>query len=144
MWKPSFLTVLYTQQNLKGCLAWALLSKSADWVCCYAKYVIFKDISWTEILLVVGEFHSTLLHGRTVSPRLKSKKIEWVYLISIEGRPSLMKIKASFYIKKSILTVTMRRRLQERNFKNLKKTSKKYLWNVIVFRLLFILLKLHF
>ena len=124
MWKPSFLTALYRQQNLKGCLAWALLNKSADWVCCYAKYVIFKDISWTEILLVVGEFHSTLLHGRTVSPRLKSKKIEWVYLISIEGRPSLMKIKASFYIKKTILTVTMSDGYKEKIFKIWKKLPK--------------------
>ena len=97
--KPSFLTILYAQQNLKGCVAWAFLSKSADWVGCYAKYVAFKDSSWTEILYVVTEFHSTFLHGRTVSPRLMEKN-EWICLICIEGRPILIKIKAGFYIKK--------------------------------------------
>ena len=96
---PLFLTILCAQKNLKGCFTWALLSKSADWVACYAKYVIFKDTSWTEILHVVAEFHSTFLHGRTVSPHLMEKN-EWVCLICIEGRPSLMKIKAGFYIKK--------------------------------------------
>ena len=50
MWKPSFLTILCTQQNWKGCVAWTLPSKSSDWVGCNAKYVIFKDTSWKKIL----------------------------------------------------------------------------------------------
>ena len=58
----------------KRCVACALLSKQADWVDCYAKYVIFKDTSRSEILHVVAEFHSTFLNGRTVSPRLMKEK----------------------------------------------------------------------
>ena len=49
---------------------------------------------------VVAEFHSTFLHWRTASPRFMEIN-EWVCLICIEGRPSLMKIKTGFYIKKS-------------------------------------------
>ena len=67
MRKPSFLKI-YAQQNLKGCVAWALLSESADWVGCYAKYLTFKDTSWADILHVEAEFHSTVLHGRRVFP----------------------------------------------------------------------------
>ena len=96
--EPSLL-IIYTQQNLKGCVAWASLTISADWIGCYAKYLIFKDTSWTEILHVVAKFHSTALHGRTVSLLLMEKIEYWVCLICIEGRPSLMKIKAVFYIK---------------------------------------------
>ena len=68
MWKRSFLTILYAQQNLKGCVAWALLRKSADWVGCCAKCIIFKDTRWTELLHVAAESHSTFLNGRTVFP----------------------------------------------------------------------------
>ena len=74
MQKPYFLTILYEQQNLTGCATFGLQSKSADWVGCYAKCIIFKDNSWTEILHVVAEFHSTFLHGRTVSLHLMEKK----------------------------------------------------------------------
>ena len=42
--KRSFLTI-HAQQNLKGCVAWALLSISVGWVGCYAKYLIFKNTS---------------------------------------------------------------------------------------------------
>ena len=66
--KTSNWTILYAQQHLKGCLAWALLNKSTDWIAGYAKYVLFKDTSWTEMLHVLEEFHSTVLHGWTVSP----------------------------------------------------------------------------
>ena len=59
---------MYVKQNLKGCVAWALLSKSGDWVGCYAKYLIFKDTSWTEILHIVAEFRLTVLHGKTGLP----------------------------------------------------------------------------
>ena len=51
------------------------------------------------MLHVVAEFHSTFLHGGTVSPCLMEKN-KWVCLICIEGRPSLMGVKAGFYIKK--------------------------------------------
>ena len=59
---------MYVQQNLKGCVAWTLLSKSGDWVGYYAKYLIFKDTSWTELLHIVAEFHLTVLHGKTGLP----------------------------------------------------------------------------
>ena len=59
---------------IKGCVAWALLSKSADWVGCYAKYIIFKDTNWIEILHVVTEFDSTFLHGANGFPPLNGKK----------------------------------------------------------------------
>ena len=98
MRKPSFLTILSVQQNLKGCVARVLLSISADWAGWYAKYVIFKHTSWTEILHVVAEFHSTFLHRRTVTPILMGKN-NWVCLICIEGLLGLMKLKAGFYIK---------------------------------------------
>ena len=100
MVKPSFLTSYYAQQNLQGCVAWALLSKSADWAGCYGKYLVFKDTSWTEILHVVAEFHSTVLHEQTVSLRLVKKKNDCVRLICIKERQSLMEIKDGFYIKK--------------------------------------------
>ena len=45
MWKPSFLTTLSDQQNLKECVARTLLSKLADWIGWYANYVIFIDSS---------------------------------------------------------------------------------------------------
>ena len=115
--EPSLLTI-YPQKNLKGCVTWALPSISTDWIGCYAKYLIFKDTSWTEILHVVAEFHSTVLHGRTVSLLLMEKN-EWVCLICIEGCLSLMKIKAGFYIK-IVLTIIMRPLQQgkKRNLKN--------------------------
>ena len=87
MWKPCFLTILFAQQNLKECVAGALLNKLADWVGRYAKYVIFKGTSWTEILLVVAEFHKTFLHGRTAFPRLMEKKMSeyvWSALKSVQ------------------------------------------------------------
>ena len=84
MWKLSFLKILYGQQNLKECVAWALLSKSADWVGCYAKYVIFKDTSWTEILNVAANFRSTFLHGQLVSSRLM-ENTEWVFWFALKG-----------------------------------------------------------
>ena len=68
IWKTSFLTIIYPQQNLKGCVAWDLLSRSVDWVNCYAKYILFKDTRWTEILHVVAEFHSIFLHWRKQYP----------------------------------------------------------------------------
>ena len=139
MWKLSFLTILYGQQNLKGCVTWALLSKSADWVGCYVKYVTFKDTSLTELLHVLAEFYSTFMHGRTVSPRLMEER--WVSMFDLHWRASKFnEDKGWFLYQKIILTITMRRRLQGKNFKNMKKKSKKYLWNV----LFFILLKLHF
>ena len=124
MWKPSSITISYVQQNLKGYVAWALLSKSADWVGCYAKYVIFKDTSWTEILHVVAEFHSTFLHGRTVSPRLMKKKNEWVCLICIEGLPSLMNIKTGFHIKTLFWLLLWGYGYKQKKFKIRKKTPK--------------------
>ena len=126
MWKPSFLTILYVQQNLKECVAWALLSKSADWVGCYAKYVTFKDTSLTELLHVVAEFHSTFLHGRNTSPRLmKKKKKKWVSMFDLHWRVSKCnEDKGWFLYQKVILTIAMRRRLQRKNSKNLKKSPK--------------------
>ena len=108
---------------IKGCVAWALLSKSADWVGCYAKYVIFKDTSWTEILHVVEEFHSTFLHGRTISARLV-KKNGWVCLICIEECPSLMKIKVVF-ISKSYFGKYYEATATRKKIKNLKKKFPK-------------------
>ena len=99
MWKPSFLTI-YAQQNLKGCVAWALLSISADWLGCYAKYPIFKDTSWTEILHVVVEFHSTILHGQTVPLCLMEKK--WVSMFDLYWRAfTFNEDKGWFWYKKS-------------------------------------------
>ena len=50
------------------------------------------------------EFYSTFLHGPTVYPLLIGKK-EWVCLIFIEGRPSLMKK----YKNKKIQKIVMKR-----------------------------------
>ena len=73
------------QQNLTGWAAWALLSKSADWVGCYAKYIIFKDSSWTEILHVVAEFHSRFLHGANGFPPLNGKKMSEYVWFALNG-----------------------------------------------------------
>ena len=114
--EPSLL-IIYTQQNLKGCVAWASLTISADWIGCYAKYLIFKDTSWTEILHVVAKFHSTALRGRTVSLLLMEKIEYWLCLICIEGRPGLMKIKAVFYVKNYF-----------DNYRETTATRKKEIW----------------
>ena len=87
MWKTSFLTIIYPQQNLKACVAWDLLSKSVGWVSCYAKYIIFKVTRWTEILHVVAEFHSIFLHGRKQSPRsclMKKNDYVWFALKDVQ------------------------------------------------------------
>ena len=137
--EPSLLTI-YPQKNLKGCVTWALPSISTDWIGCYAKYLIFKDTSWTEILHVVAEFHSTVLHGRTVSLLLMEKN-EWVCLICIEGRLTLMKIKAGFYIKNCFdnyheTTATRKKKKFEKQKKS-KDSCETLLSSVFFFRLHF-------
>ena len=117
MWKPYFSTILYVQQNLKGCVAWALLSKSADWVGYCAKYVIFKDTSWTEILHVVAEFHSTFLHGWTVFPRLIEKK--WVSMFDLHWGASRFNEHKGWFLYQLlsiILTIIMMQQLQGKKF----------------------------
>ena len=97
IWKTSFLTIIYPQQNLKGCVAWDLLSRSVDWVNCYAKYILFKDTRWTEILHVVAEFHSIFFTGaNSTPPPLLLNENKWLCLICIEGRPRLMKQRLVF------------------------------------------------
>ena len=134
--EPSLLTI-YPQKNLKGSVTWALLSISADWIGCYTKYLIFKDTRWTEILHVVGEVHSAVLLGRTVSLLLMEKN-EWVCLICIEGRPSLMKIKASFYIKNCFDNYheTTRKKKKCEKQKKSKDSCETLLSSVFFFRLL--------
>ena len=99
MWKLSFLTILYAQENLKGCVPWALQRKSTDGFGCYAKYLIFTDTSWTEILHVVARIPFYSFAQASGFPPLNGKKNEWVCFICSEGRPRLIKIKAGFYIK---------------------------------------------
>ena len=74
---------------------------------------------------VVTEFHSTVFYGRTISLRLM-EKIEWVYLIWMEGRPSSIKIKAGFYIKDYFDNYheTTATRKKEKKSEKLKKSKK--------------------
>ena len=104
IWKPSFLTILYAQQNLKACITWALLCKSADWVSCYTKYIIFKDTSWTEILYM--------------TPAKWKKRVS---MFDLQWRASKFNgDKGWFFYQKTILIITMRQRLLGKNKRNLK------------------------
>ena len=126
--ETSFWIILYVQQNLKRCVAWALPGSCA-------KCVIFKDTSWTEILHVVAEFHSTVLHRKTVSSCLMEKK--WVSMFNLHWRASKFHEDKGWFLYKKIIYEAPATR------KKLKKSEKKLqksLCNVILFRLLFVLL----
>ena len=106
-----FWPILYAQQNLKTCITWALLCKSADWVSCYTKYIILKDTSWTEILYMTP-----------------AKWKERVSMSDLQRRASKFNgDKGWLFYQKTILIITMKQRLLGKNKRNLKnkKNPKK-------------------
>ena len=97
MWKPSFLTILYPQQHLKGYAA-----------------------RWTEILYLVAEIHSTFFARVNIPPLLppNGRKMS---MFDFHWRASRFnENKGRCLCQKTILIVNITRQLQGKNEKNLK------------------------
>ena len=71
MLKSSFLAILYAKQNLKGCVAWALLSKSVG-------YQLNRNIACSERILFNG-------FERVNGFPTNNGKNKWVCLICLDG-----------------------------------------------------------
>ena len=85
---------------------------------------MFKDATWGEILHVVAEFHSTLLHGQKVSPHLIEKK--WDSMFDLHWKaPKFNKDKGWFLDQRITLIITIRRQLHGKNKRNLKNKKIK-------------------
>ena len=102
MWKLSFLTILYAQENLKGCVPWALQRKSTDGFSCYAKYLIFTDTSWTEILHVVARIPFYSFVQASGFPLLNGKK-KWVSMFHLQWRASTFNKDKGWILHKKLL-----------------------------------------